>query len=119
MGLITSNALMKGEFGKKLVETFLPKADLPHVIDVPGAYIPGHATPTTILYGRHRKPLSSKVRVVRGTRAELKEPQDPAEAPVWLAIVQQVDKAGSESSYVSVADAERNSFGRHPWSIGG
>ena len=48
---------MKREFGKKLIEEFLPKIDLTHVIDTSGAYIPGHGTPTVILLGRNRKPI--------------------------------------------------------------
>ena len=42
---------MKREFGKKLIEEFFPRVDLTHVIDTSGAYIPGHGTPTVILFG--------------------------------------------------------------------
>ena len=52
VGLITANSFMKREFGKKLIEAFLPSVDLTHVIDTSGAYIPGHGTPTVILFGR-------------------------------------------------------------------
>jgi hypothetical protein len=38
---------------------------------------------------------------------------------VWRAIVNQVDEAGSESDFVSVADTPRVTLSRHPWSIGG
>ena len=51
-GQITANSFMKREFGKKLIEEFFPKVDLTHVIDTSGAYIPGHGTPTVILFGR-------------------------------------------------------------------
>ena len=50
-GQITANSFMKREFGKKLIEEYLPKVDLTHVIDTSGAYIPGHGTPTVILIG--------------------------------------------------------------------
>jgi SAM-dependent methyltransferase len=33
---------------------FLPRVDLTHVIATSGAYIPGHGTPTVILFGRNR-----------------------------------------------------------------
>ena len=56
VGMITANSFMKREFGKKLIEEFFPKIDLTHVIDTSGAYIPGHGTPTVILFGRNRKP---------------------------------------------------------------
>jgi len=39
-----------------LIEVFLPRVDLTHVIDTSGAYIPGHGTPTVILFGRDRRP---------------------------------------------------------------
>ena len=45
---------MKREFGKKLIEEFFSQVDLTHVIDTSGAYIPGHGTPTVILFGRRR-----------------------------------------------------------------
>ena len=40
-GMITANSFMKREFGKKLIEFFLPTVDLTHIIDTSGAYIPG------------------------------------------------------------------------------
>ena len=40
VGLITANSFMKREFGKKLVESFLPNVDLTHVIDASGALYP-------------------------------------------------------------------------------
>src|SRR5262249_1516892 len=51
VGLISDNAFMKRDFGKKLSQEFFPKIDLTHVIDTSGAYIPGHGTPTVILFG--------------------------------------------------------------------
>ena len=33
VGLITANSFMKREFGKKLIESFLPSVDLTHVIE--------------------------------------------------------------------------------------
>ena len=55
-GQITANSFMKREFGKKLIEEFFPRLDLTHVIDTSGAYIPGHGTPTVILFGRWQYP---------------------------------------------------------------
>lgn len=97
----------------------LPHLDLTHVIDCTGAYIPGHGTGTVILLGRHRLPVSNKVRTVLVVRGETVAPENPASAPVWLAIVAQVDLLGSESDHVSVADIPRSVFHRHPWSVGG
>lgn len=119
VGMITTNSFMKREFGKKLIEAFLPGVDLTHVIDTAGAYIPGHGTPTVILFGRNRRPVGVTVRAVMGIKGEPSKPADPARGLVWRAIVDQVDVAGSESAFVSVADTPRETFGRHPWSIGG
>ena len=118
-GQITSNAFMKREFGKKLVEDFFPQVELTHVIDTAGAYIPGHGTPTVILLGRHRRPESSTVRAVMGIQGEPGTPPNPAHGQVWSAIVSQVDRPGSESAFVSVNDTNRQRFSGHPWSIGG
>ena len=118
-GQITSNSFMKREFGKKLIETFLPTIHFDCVIDTSGAYIPGHGTPTVILLGRNRTPLRSCVRTVMGILGEPSAPSDPRFGRVWLAIVQQIDSVGSKSEFVSVADLEQDKFYSHPWSIGG
>ncbi|MDB9494419.1 BREX-2 system adenine-specific DNA-methyltransferase PglX [Spirulina major CS-329] len=118
-GQITSNSFMKREFGKKLIEGFFPRVDLTHVIDTSGAYIPGHGTPTVILFGRNQKPVNHSVRAVLGIRGEPSTPDDPALGLVWQAILNQVDVVGSESEFVSVADVVRETFYQHPWSLGG
>jgi hypothetical protein len=118
-GQITANSFMKREFGKKLVEQFFPKTDLTHVIDTSGAHIPGHGTPTVILFGRRRQPVVSTVRAVMGIRGEPSTPENPASGLVWMAIVTQVDQPESQSDFVSVADTARATFHAHPWSIGG
>jgi hypothetical protein len=119
VGLITANSFMKREFGSKLIEQVLPRLDLTHVIDTAGAYIPGHGTPTVILFGRHRAPVGEAVRTVMGIKGEPTTPADPAHGLVWAAVLAQIDRVGSESDFVSVADTPRATFGRHPWSIGG
>jgi hypothetical protein len=119
VGLITANSFMKREFGKKLVEEFFPCIDFTHVIDTSGAYIPGHGTPTVILFGRDRAPVISTVRTVMGIKGEPSTPADSSQGLVWCAIVNQVDVAGSESAFVSAADTPRTTFAKHPWSIGG
>jgi hypothetical protein len=125
VGLITTNSFMKREFGSKLIEDVLPRLDLTHVIDTSGAYIPGHGTPTVIILGCHRPPhddLRSEhntVRAVMGIKGEPTTPDDAAQGLVWRAIVNQIDRAGSESEFVSAADIPRSTLSKHPWSIGG
>jgi hypothetical protein len=118
-GQITANSFMKREFGKKMIESFFPSVDLTHVIDTSGAYIPGHGTPTVILFGRHRPPIANTLRTVMGIRGEPSTPNDPSRGLVWSAIVAQVDQPGSQSDFVSVGNSPRELFHKHPWSIGG
>ncbi|MCX6625571.1 MAG: BREX-2 system adenine-specific DNA-methyltransferase PglX, partial [Acidobacteria bacterium] len=119
VGMITSNAFMKRAFGKPLIEEWLPKWDMTHVFDTSGVYLPGHGTPTAILIARNRFPVASTLRVVRGIRGEMTVPDDPATAPVWKEIRAHLEEPGFTGRYISVANAERKGFHRHPWSIGG
>ena len=119
VGLITANSFMKREFGKKLIESFLPSVDLTHVIDTSGAYIPGHGTPTVILLGRNRAPVNHTIRTVMGLRGEPAIPDIPSKGLVWSAIAEQVAFARSESEWASVEDLARRAFSLHPWNIGG
>ncbi len=119
VGMITANSFMKREFGKCLIETFVPRWDLTHVVDTSGAYIPGHGTPTVILFGRHRRPVDRNVRTVMGIHGEPTTPENPARGLVWSAIIEQVDYPGSQSKFVSASDVQRERFHTHPWSVGG
>lgn len=118
-GQITANSFMKREFGRKLIQEFLPTIDLTHVIDTSGAHIPGPGVTTVMLFGRNRRPVSDTLRTVMGIRGEPTTPDDPANGQVWLAIVRQIDRSGSQSGFVTVADLPRTGFHNHPWSIGG
>ena len=119
VGMITANSFMKREFGRKLIEEFIPRWDVTHVVDTSGAYIPGHGTPTVILFGRHRGPVERNVRAVMGIRGEPAIPDDPANGLVWSAITMQIDAARSHGEFVSVSDVPRERFHKHPWSTGG
>lgn len=119
IGEITANSFMKREFGKKLIEEFFPKIDLTHVIDTSGAYIPGHGTPTVIMFGRARKPVNETVRAVLGIKGEPATPEDASQGMVWQSILKQIDTAGVQDSFTSTADVPRAKFSVHPWSIGG
>jgi len=119
VGMINADSFMKREFGKKLIEEFFPRADLTHVINTSGAYIPGHGTPTVILFGRDRSPVSQTVRAVLGIRGEPSTPADPAQGLVWRSIVELLDQSGAQNDFVSVTDMQRDIFSKHPWSTGG
>jgi len=119
VGMITANSFMKREFGKVLINDYLPKKDLTHVIDTSGAYIPGHGTPTVILFARNQKPLSENVRAALGIRAEPATPECPENGLVWSSIIKNIEKVGGASDFVDVVDAERLVFSTHPWSLKG
>ena len=119
VGQITANSFMKREFGKKLIEEYLRRWDLTHVLDTSGAYIPGHTTSTVILLGKNQPPVSGTIRTVLGIRGEPATPDEPSQGLVWRAIVCQIDESGSVSDWVSAADSPREKFHSHPWSIGG
>ncbi|XXT25148.1 BREX-2 system adenine-specific DNA-methyltransferase PglX [Sorangium sp. So ce429] len=118
-GQITSNSFMKREFGKRLIEEVLPRVELTEVLDTSGAYIPGHGTPTVLLFGRARRPVGSVVRLVMGSRGEPTTPEVPAKGKVWSSIAVHHLESGYANEYISVADVARDKLGQHPWSLGG
>ncbi len=119
VGMITSIAFTKQQFGRVLVEEFLPNWDLTTVIDTSGVYLPGHGTPTVILFLRRRRPLGPVLRMVRGIRGQIGVPDVPSKAPIWIEISNHSDVAGFEGQFVTVADVDREAIRSHPWSIGG
>jgi len=119
MGMITTNSFMKREFGKKLIEEYLPGKDLTHVIDTSGAYIPGHGTPTVLLVARNQEPTHPHIRAVLGIRGEPSAPEKPEQGLVWRSIVEMLEKPGSENQFLSVVNQTRSLYSSHPWSLGG
>ncbi|WP_053763861.1 BREX-2 system adenine-specific DNA-methyltransferase PglX [Streptomyces sp. AS58] len=119
VGQITANSFMKREFGTKLIEGYFGHAvELTEVIDTSGAYIPGHGTPTVILIGKQQGGgrRSPQIRTVRSVQGEPAAPENAEEGLVWRAIVEQIDKPGSMSQWVSVDDLNREKyFGKQPW----
>ena len=115
VGLILANSFAKREFGRAMVEEYLPTVELTHVLDTSGAYIPGHSTPTVILLGRARAPREPAVRMAVGIRGEPSEPADGSGGVVWGALVDQVDQPGSASEWIQVKDVSRQELARHPW----
>jgi hypothetical protein len=118
MGQITANSFMKREFGKKLIEEYLPTRDLTHVVDASGAYIPGHGTPTVLLFGRARKPSAASVRVVVCRKGEPTTPADPASGRVWTSLRDHVIGHEREDEFVAAMETSRTLLAKHPWSAG-
>ena len=119
VGVITDNAFMKREYGSRFIEEVFPLLDVTHVIDTDGAYIPGHGTPTAIIFGRNRLPNSMTVRAVLGVRGEPALPPKPALGLRWISTVQLVAGPETEDPFVTVVDLDRKRLFSHPWVIGG
>jgi hypothetical protein len=119
VGLINANSFMKREFGKTLIEQVLPQFDLTSVIDTSGAYIPGHGTPTVLLFGRNRKSTAASIPAVLGRRGEPSTPENAEQGLVWRSIVDHRKELGFENDYITVAEVSRATFSKHPWSLGG
>lgn len=119
VGMIVANSFMKRSFGAKLVEEIIPRTDLTHVIDTSGAYIPGHGTPTVILFGRNQNPANDTVRGVLGIRGEPKTPDDASQGHVWSSIAAHINESGFEDDFISVDDIPRKTLHQHPWTLRG
>jgi hypothetical protein len=117
VGFITSNAFMKREFGRALVENVLPRIELTHIIDTSGAYIPGHGTPTVILLGRNHPASSSTVRGVLSKRGEPTIPAEPARGRVWSVLIRHLNDVGYEDDFIQVTDLSRMGLKTHPWPL--
>ncbi len=119
VGMITANSFMKREFGTKLIQEFLPTIDLDLIVNTSGAYIPGHGTPTVLLFGVAAEPSSDEVLVVLAKRGEPTTPEDPTTGRVWSSIAGHWSDVGFANDYVSVAKVMRAQLGEHPWSLAG
>ncbi|MCB9631947.1 MAG: BREX-2 system adenine-specific DNA-methyltransferase PglX [Sandaracinus sp.] len=119
VGQITANSFMKREFGKKLIEDYLPSVNLDLIVNTSGAYIPGHGTPTVLLFGSHEAAQGNDVLAVLAKRGEPRTPDDPAKGLVWTSIVEHVEEVGYDDDYVTVARVERGGLAKHPWSLAG
>lgn len=118
VGKITGNSFMKREFGAPLVEKLLPSLDIQTVIDASGAYIPGHGTPTILVFGRSRPPVASMLRVIDGIRGEPRQPVDPAKGLVWSSIEALVDRPGHQDQFIRSSDIGRHDLLVHPMTLG-
>ncbi len=119
VGLIVANSFMKREFGKKLISEVLPKFDLTHIVDTSSAYIPGHTTPTVILFGRARSPFLSSIRTVRVVSGAPEVPENPAEGVVWQELITHADSEAFTGAFMSSEDTPRTNLAVHPWNMGG
>lgn len=119
VGMINSNAWTKRDYGKALLEKVLPRFDLQKIIDTSGCYLPGHGTPTLLLFGRRSTPETENIVGVLGTRGVSSVPPIAADAPVWREIVLHHKDAGFDGKHVSTEQVSRAELGLHPWVMAG
>ncbi|MEU9023339.1 BREX-2 system adenine-specific DNA-methyltransferase PglX [Actinomadura sp. NPDC048394] len=120
VGQITANSFMKREFGKKLIEEYLPTIEIANIIDTSGAYVPGHGTPTVILIGKRRWPKQETlIHAVMGIRGEPEIPADPAKGRVWRAIVAETANPTGQGEWAAGLKVRRDRFSSHPWNLSG
>ena len=119
-GIIVANNFCKRSFGKGLVEKTLRDVRLDLVVDTSGAYIPGHGTPTVMLFATNTPPdlTTNEPLVVAGKRGEPREPADPARGIVWSAIADHFASEGYEDAWIAVQRLSQSILVRHPWSFG-
>ncbi|MDA0169811.1 BREX-2 system adenine-specific DNA-methyltransferase PglX [Solirubrobacter taibaiensis] len=118
VGQITANSFMRREFGLHLVQRFLPSVDVTHLVDTSRAHIPGHATPTIIVFGRARRPQAETLRLVEGLRGEATRPKDPATSVAWLDLIRGCDVRELATTFVRSSDIARSAIAEHPLAIG-
>lgn len=71
------------------------------------------------MFGRNQPPQTDTIRTVLGIRGEPGTPEVAARGKVWTSILRLVDRPDEENEYVSVEDAPRTRFSKHPWSLQG
>jgi hypothetical protein len=118
-GQITANSFMKREFGKALIEKVIPSVNLECIVNTSGAFIPGHGTPTVLLFGTHEPPQGESIHTVLAKRGEPSVPDDPGSGLVWRSIADHGNELGFENEYISVERRSRDALRKHPWSLGG
>jgi hypothetical protein len=119
VGMIIANSFMKREFGKKLIEEYLPTVNLDLIVNTEGAYIPWHGTPTVMLFGTAEAARGSDILAVLGKRGEPTTPENGEQGLVWRSIAEHWSEIGFENAYISSAHLERSTLAKHPWSLGG
>jgi hypothetical protein len=129
LGFIVSNAFAKREFGKKLVEDFLPQYKLEEVVDCSGLMFPGHGTPTCIVFARaakpslaavsppptggQRPPLQETVRVTATLKGDLRT--QPEDSQLWQSTIAHHASAGYRDAWIGVTSRPAEELAKHPW----
>jgi len=119
-GLIVANNFSKRDFGTGLVEKVLREVRLDLVVDTSGAYLPGHGTPTMMLFASNRLPAlaTHAMPVVACKRGEPSKPKSADQGFVWTAIEAHANDIGYDDTWITVQSVPQATLLHHPWSLG-
>lgn len=110
-----SSAFARHTWGVEIVSGLLPSFDVTHVIDLSGAYVPGHGEPTVIIAARARPPVDPDVRVLRCLHSEPKMPPEPRAGLVWSSVLRHFDTPGMGDDWTRCDLVARETLAVHPW----
>jgi len=121
VGLLAANSFTKREFGRRLIEEVLAhRVTVTQVVDTSGAFIPGHGTPTLVLFGRNRPSQESdEVLVIAGRHGEPATPADPARGLVWQSILRHADTGAGSDRWTEAVTHPYETFRSFPWQLSG
>ncbi len=118
LGFIVSNAFTKREFGRPLVQRFLPTTELTEIVDCSGLMFPGHGTPTCIVFARRRRSAAdSPIRVVATLPGggDLRTP--PEDSALWAGLQAHHEEVGYADARIAVSNRARAEMAIWPWSL--
>jgi hypothetical protein len=121
IGKITANSFLKRQFGRGLIRNVFSQWKIRGVVDTSGASIPGHNTPTVLLFLQKEaiSDLDYTVWSILGKRGEPRRSKTSEEGLVWSAIRRAGFSPDDSNPFITVAQVEAATYTRHPWSMGG
>jgi hypothetical protein len=113
LGFIVSNAFAMREFGKPLLEDFLPTVHLQKIVNCDGLSFPGHGTPTCLILARTPSEASDTAWKDTPIRVATRLPGGgdllalPEESPLWHALATHHNSPGYRDGRIAVTDRVR------------
>jgi hypothetical protein len=116
VGFITAKAFTSSEYGESLVRQVVPRIALRRIVDSSRVTIPGHGTPTLLVFGRNSPRDDLPVEFVTVSRGEQRRLSHPETGIVWTSLV----AVSSERPAVGLASLtliERAQLDSYPWEL--
>ena len=116
VGFITAKAFASSEYGESLIANVLNRLDLRRLVDTSRITIPGHGTPTLLVFGRNAARTEDPVELLTVSRGELRRRPDPENGPVWRAL-SAVSASQPKLGYANFTKIERVQLDAYPWEL--